>query len=120
MLILLIGDLHIPHRAVDLPAKFKKLLVEQHVAWRVSLSLYRASHHSRIMRTQVPGKVQQILCTGNITDKDTYDLLRSIASDVVCVRGDMDDQPPLGSALPERRVISIGALKIGLVHGHQR
>ena len=43
VLVLCIGDLHIPHRAVDLPAKFKALLQ--------------------------PGKVNQTLCTGNICAK---------------------------------------------------
>ena len=40
VLVLCISDLHIPHRATDLPAKFKALLV--------------------------PGKVHLILCPGNL------------------------------------------------------
>lgn len=43
VLVLCIGDLHIPHRSVDLPREFKNLLV--------------------------PGKVHQTLCTGNICTK---------------------------------------------------
>jgi predicted phosphodiesterase len=65
VLVLIIGDLHIPHRIHDLPSKFKKLLV--------------------------PGKIQQILCTGNVCDKETFEYLRSVASDVVVVRGDYDE-----------------------------
>jgi hypothetical protein len=65
VLVLIIGDLHIPHRTHDLPSKFKKLLV--------------------------PGKIQQILCTGNVCDKETFEYLRSVASDVVVVRGDYDE-----------------------------
>jgi hypothetical protein len=65
VLVLVIGDLHIPHRIHDLPSKFKKLLV--------------------------PGKIQQILCTGNVCDKETFEYLRSVASDVVVVRGDYDE-----------------------------
>lgn len=65
MLVLVIGDLHIPHRVHDLPAKFKKLLV--------------------------PGKIQQIICTGNVCDKETLDYLRTIAPDVNVVRGDYDE-----------------------------
>ena len=61
VLVLVIGDLHIPHRIHDLPAKFKKLLV--------------------------PGKIQQILCTGNVCDKETLDYLRAVAPDVHVVRG---------------------------------
>ena len=40
---LALGDLHIPHRASDLPAKFKSMLV--------------------------PGKIQHIICTGNLCIK---------------------------------------------------
>ena len=65
VLVLVIGDLHIPHRVHDLPAKFKKLLV--------------------------PGKIQQILCTGNLCDRETYDYLRTVAPDVHIVRGDYDE-----------------------------
>ena len=43
VLVLCIGDLHIPHRTVDLPTKFKALLV--------------------------PGKIHHILCPGNICTK---------------------------------------------------
>ena len=43
MLILCIGDLHIPHRACDLPHQFKELLK--------------------------PGKIHSILCTGNLCCK---------------------------------------------------
>ncbi|KAL2912091.1 Vacuolar protein sorting-associated protein 29 [Polyrhizophydium stewartii] len=105
MLVLAIGDLHIPHRAIDLPAKFKKLLV--------------------------PGKIQQILSTGNLTGKETYDYLRTIAPDVVSVRGDMDEfVPPSAGAgsdslvqavsqPPYAKVVQHGALRIGLIHGHQ-
>lgn len=40
VLVLCIGDLHLPHRAADLPTKFKSLLV--------------------------PGKISHILCPGNL------------------------------------------------------
>lgn len=43
VLVLAIGDLHIPHRASDLPPKFKSMLV--------------------------PGKIQHIICTGNLSIK---------------------------------------------------
>ena len=65
VLVLVIGDLHIPHRVHDLPAKFKKLLV--------------------------PGKIQQILCTGNRCDRETYEYLRTVSPDVHVVRGDYDE-----------------------------
>jgi len=65
VLVLIIGDLHIPHRIHDLPLKFKKLLV--------------------------PGKIQQILCTGNVCDKETLDYLRTISPDVHVAKGDYDE-----------------------------
>lgn len=40
---------------------------------------------------QVPGKIGQILCTGNICDKETFDYLRTIAPDVMGVRGEFDE-----------------------------
>jgi hypothetical protein len=43
VLVLALGDLHIPHRAADLPAKFKSMLV--------------------------PGKIQHILSPGNLCIK---------------------------------------------------
>lgn len=65
VLVLVIGDLHIPHRIHDLPSKFKKLLV--------------------------PGKIQQILCTGNVCDRETYEYLRTVSPDVNVVKGDYDE-----------------------------
>jgi len=49
VLVLALGDLHIPHRAPDLPAKFKSMLV--------------------------PGKIQHIICTGNLCIKVTLTFL---------------------------------------------
>lgn len=62
---LVLGDLHIPHRCNTLPPKFKKLLV--------------------------PGKIQHILCTGNLCTKESYDYLKTLAGDVHIVRGDFDE-----------------------------
>lgn len=88
-LVLLIGDLHIPQRAVDLPEKFKELLV--------------------------PGKVQHIVCTGNIGNREHSDWLKGLATEVHIVRGDFDE----GTSLPEQKSITIGDWKIGVIHGHQ-
>ena len=65
MLVLVVGDVHIPHRVHNIPAKFRKLLV--------------------------PNKIQHILCTGNLCNKETYDYLKSLSSDVHVVRGDFDE-----------------------------
>ena len=40
---------------------------------------------------QVPGKIQHILCTGNLCTKESYDYLKTLASDVHVVRGDFDE-----------------------------
>ncbi|KAJ5459042.1 Phosphodiesterase [Penicillium desertorum] len=67
-LVLVIGDLFIPDRAPDLPAKFRKLLT--------------------------PGKIGQTLCLGNLTDRETYDFLREVAPDLQMVKGDYDVDSP--------------------------
>jgi vacuolar protein sorting-associated protein 29 len=109
--------MHIPHRAADLPKQFKALLQ--------------------------PGKIQHIICTGNVVDKLTFDYLRSLASDVhvvrvssararaiwhhqrpptLQVRGDFDEgtfMPGVADSLPETKVVQIGAFKLGVCHGHQ-
>lgn len=76
---MVLGDLHIPHRCNTLPAKFKKLLV--------------------------PGKIQHILCTGNLCTKESYDYLKTLAGDVHIVRGDFDEvgaPPPQTSTYLKR------------------
>lgn len=65
MLVLIVGDLHLPLRAAALPLKFRKLLV--------------------------PGKIQQVICTGNVCDRETWDYLRTVAPDVKGVKGDFDE-----------------------------
>lgn len=54
-----------PFRSSGLPAQFKKLLT--------------------------PGKIQHVLCTGNLCTKEMYEFLKSIANDVHVVRGDFDE-----------------------------
>ncbi|XP_042210613.1 vacuolar protein sorting-associated protein 29-like [Homarus americanus] len=88
MLVLVLGDLHIPHRVGSLPAKFKKLLV--------------------------PGRIQHILCTGNLCTKESYDYLKTLAADVHVVRGDFDE-----TSYPEQKVVTVGLFRIGMCHGHQ-
>ena len=91
VLVLVIGDLHIPHRTHDLPQKFKKLLL--------------------------PGKIQQILCTGNVCDRETLEYLRTISPDVYLVSGDYDD-PSLSHA-GVSHTLTHAPIRIGLLHGHQ-
>ena len=63
----------------------------------------------------VPGKIQHVLCTGNLCSRETFDYLKSLATDVHVVRGDFDDNP----SYPEQKVVSVGNFRIGLLHGHQ-
>lgn len=78
-----------PPRTPADPAQFKKLLA--------------------------PGKIGQILCLGNLTDKDTYDFLRSVAPDLQIVKGDFDVEAP---NLALSKVVTHGSLRIGFTHGH--
>eukprot|EP01012_Entosiphon_sulcatum_P057336 TRINITY_DN81092_c0_g1_i1.p1 TRINITY_DN81092_c0_g1~~TRINITY_DN81092_c0_g1_i1.p1 ORF type:complete len:186 (+),score=42.66 TRINITY_DN81092_c0_g1_i1:33-590(+) len=90
MLVLVCGDLHLPQRAHDVPAKFKKMLV--------------------------PGKIQHIICTGNLNSKEAIDYLRTICADIHVVRGDFDDSI---KDIPEFAVVKLGNFRIGIIHGHQ-
>lgn len=92
MLVLVLGDMHIPNRASALPSKFRKLLV--------------------------PGRIQHILCTGNLCTKESYDYLRTLANDVHVVRGDFDEATA-AAAYPDQKVVTVGQFRIGVCHGHQ-
>jgi len=76
VLVLVIGDMHVPSRAHQIPAKFKALLV--------------------------PGKIHTVLCTGNLCTKEMYDYLRGIATDVHVVRGEFDEGQALSPGLKLR------------------
>jgi len=88
-LVLVIGDLFIPDRAPEIPPKFRKLLA--------------------------PGKIGQVVCLGNITDKETYDYLRQTAPDLHIVKGDFDTE---ASNLALSKVVQHGGPRIGFTHGH--
>ncbi|QIW98094.1 hypothetical protein AMS68_003612 [Peltaster fructicola] len=110
-LVLVLADLFIPDRAIDIPAKFKKLLT--------------------------PGKISQILCLGNLTSPSVYAFLRGLSPDLQLVKGDFDI--PLTSATPApphqaqnpgnppeasfpiptalSKVVTHGSLRIGFTHG---
>ncbi len=47
--------------------------------------------------------------------QETYDWLKSICGNVHMVNGDCDD----GRSHPDDAVLTIGDLKVGLIHGHQ-
>lgn len=67
VLVLCLGDTHIPHRAPDLPAKFKELLK--------------------------PGKIHSTICAGNVCSKVFLDYLRTLSGELHCVQGDFDEFP---------------------------
>ncbi|KAF8356545.1 vps-29, partial [Pristionchus pacificus] len=93
VLVLVIGDIHIPHRAFSIPAKFRKLLV--------------------------PNKMQHVLSTGNLCTREMLDYLRSLTGDVHVVKGDFDDDTAITKTASDSKVVTVGAFRIGLIHGHQ-
>jgi len=62
-----------------------------------------------------PGKIGQILCLGNLTDRDTFEFLRGVAPDLQLVKGNFDVDSP---NLPLSKVVTHGNLRIGFTHGH--
>lgn len=72
------------------------------------------SHHSS--KASRPNKIGQILCLGNLTDKETYDFLRGIASDLQIVKGDFDVEAP---NLALSKVVTHGSYELALHTGIQ-
>jgi vacuolar protein sorting-associated protein 29 len=70
----------------------------------------------------VPNKMQHVICTGNVS-MEQYEELRGLAPNLHVVAGDYDDleedHTPGVVSFPETRVLQVGALRIGVVHGHQ-
>jgi len=123
-LVLVLGDLHIPHRAESLPAQFKALLgafvlpalhTSSTTFVRLRKSLSSLSHVFWFDIT-VPGKMQHVLCTGNVCSKSMDEYLHTLANSVHIVRGDMDDN---STQYPDTKVLQVGEFRIGLCHGHQ-
>ncbi|KYK61747.1 retrograde transporter [Drechmeria coniospora] len=61
-----------------------------------------------------PGKIGQILCLGNLTDKHTYEYLRSVAPDLKIVKGRYDVE---ATSLPLTQVVTHGGIRIGFLEG---
>lgn len=89
MLILVIGDLHIPFRAHAIPPSFKENLSS--------------------------GKIFQVLCTGNLCTKAELELLQSFCDDVRMVRGEFDDDDLCEN---ETLQVNAGSFKIGLASSY--
>ena len=64
-------------RAVDVPEKFKELLV---LILRIIC----------INFLKVPNKVHNVICTGNVGSRDALDWLKSLSDNFVQARGDYD------------------------------
>lgn len=95
VLVLVIGDCHIPAQASAIPKKFQTLLK--------------------------PGKIQHVLSTGNLSCQSTLDYLSTLpgTGQVHSVMGDMDIDAMNMSNVPDKLIVTIGDIKIGLIHGHQ-
>lgn len=78
-------------------------------------NLHELKHTSQFKKLLAPNKIGQILCLGNLTDKETYDFLRGIAPDLQIVKGDFDVEAP---NLALSKVVTHGSLRIGFTHGH--
>nr|BAN65543.1 vacuolar protein sorting 29, putative [Babesia bovis] len=77
-LLMLVGDLHVPQRALDLPQCFRDLLNTD--------------------------KIKQVLCTGNVGSQQMKDLLLGISPNLHMVKGDFDQD----TTLPEELIIHVG------------
>ncbi|GFE53488.1 vacuolar sorting protein [Babesia ovis] len=88
-LLMLVGDLHVPQRALDLPQCFRELLNTD--------------------------KIKQVFCTGNVGSQNMKDLLLGISPNLHVVRGDFDTD----TSLPEEIIVNVGNFKIGLINGYQ-
>ncbi|KAL1125844.1 hypothetical protein V6Z11_A13G070600 [Gossypium hirsutum] len=86
VLVLALGDLHIPHRAADLPPKFKSMLV--------------------------PGMIQHVFCTGNLCIKEVQDYLKTLCPDLHITRGEYVED----TRYPETKTLTIRQFKLGLCH----
>jgi vacuolar protein sorting-associated protein 29 len=69
---------------------------------------------SQFKKLLAPGKIGQTLCLGNLTDKPTYDYLRSITPDLKIVKGRHDVE---ATSLPLTQVVTHGAIRIGFLEG---
>jgi vacuolar protein sorting-associated protein 29 len=62
----------------------------------------------------VPGKMQHVICTGNVGNEQ-YEELRDLAPNLHVVAGDYD----VPGQFAEDRIVRVGDFRIGVLHGHQ-
>ena len=89
MLILVIGDLHIPFRSHAIPPSFRENLSS--------------------------GKIFQVLCTGNLCTHAELDLLKTFCNDVRMVRGEFDEDDLCEN---ESIQVNAGSFKIGVASAY--
>jgi putative phosphoesterase len=90
MLVLIIGDLHIPYRRRELCRAFRERLQ--------------------------PAQLHHILCTGNLCVRSALDALRALCPEISAVRGEFDDDGVGGA---EQAVLTVGGLRIALVSSYR-
>ena len=62
----------------------------------------------------IPNKLQHVVCLGTIGSRESYDWLKTLSNDFHSVKGDFDE-----GDMPDKKVVTIGEFKIGMIHGHQ-
>lgn len=95
MLVLALGDMHVPERAIGLPKQFKKLL-------------------------QPKGKIDKVISLGNngsseLTRAYIKSLVPDDSTDMYAVRGETD----VSGNEPQSLVLTVDGLRIGVVNGYQ-
>lgn len=73
------------------------------------------ANKAQFRKLLTPGKIGQIICLGNLKDKETFDFLRQVAPELHIVKGDYDvDTPNLALS----KVVQHGNMRLGFTHGH--
>ncbi|MBA0805697.1 hypothetical protein Gohar_005189 [Gossypium harknessii] len=119
VLVLAIGDLHIPHRAPDLPPKFKSMLVPgkiQHIICTGNLCIKIGYNVSLVFPfLQVPQTASKVILLHGFYDQEVHDYFKTLCPDLHITRGEYDED----SRYPENKTLTIGQFKLGICHGHQ-
>ncbi|RNC49105.1 vacuolar sorting protein [Trypanosoma cruzi] len=84
VLVLVVGDLHIPQRAAAIPEEFTQMFS--------------------------PGRINIVLITGNVGCREMYDYFRTVAPEVYCAKGEFDQWSH--TQLKEIHVITVEDLKM--------
>ena len=91
VLVLCIGDLHIPHRAVDLPQKFKQLLVPGKIHY--ILSPGNLCSQVSLAFSDNPASNDIRLSGYDVHLQEVLEYFKSVCSNTHITKGDFDDDP---------------------------